>query len=376
MMKKAVYAGSFDPVTNGHLWVLQEGARLFDEVVFAVGVNPKKTPTFSLDDRLAMLRSISGACSNVTVDSFEDQYLVNYARSIDAQYILRGLRNAQDFAEEKRMSIFNHDICPDIQTIPLITPQKTEIISSSAVKGLVGPKGWESAVRRYVPTIVYARLLDKFEGGKHRWEDHWQKHWSLVRHVGDSRQAFDSLRSMYEGRGYHSLVHLLDMHDELDAVLPLAENPSAMRFAIWYHDVEQGEDAESRSADFAECQLGMKASEDLMDDIRERIMGTDHFSGNAPDTPDCRLIADIDLASLAADPDIFDENSRLVLEEYYDQISSEEEFCLRRADILQTFQDRDRIYKTDHFHEKYEARARANLTRAIGDLRERRTLLP
>ena len=96
-MKKAVYAGSFDPITNGHLWMIEQGANLFDELVIAVGVNPDKQCTFSLEERVRMVRQSTEAITQIVVDSFEARFLVHYAASIDARYILRGIRNGEDY---------------------------------------------------------------------------------------------------------------------------------------------------------------------------------------------------------------------------------------------------------------------------------------
>ena len=97
MKRKAVYAGSFDPPTNGHMYMIREGARLFDELVVAVGHNPDKKTTFSLEQRLRLLREVTSGLENVRIDEFESQYLVRYAARIGAGYMLRGLRNSDDF---------------------------------------------------------------------------------------------------------------------------------------------------------------------------------------------------------------------------------------------------------------------------------------
>ena len=96
-MKKGVYAGSFDPPTNGHLWMIEQGAKLFGEVIVTIGINPDKKYTFSLNERVEMLRNITKKCQNITVDSFQSQFLVNYAESVQAGYILRGIRSESDY---------------------------------------------------------------------------------------------------------------------------------------------------------------------------------------------------------------------------------------------------------------------------------------
>lgn len=152
--RKAVYAGSFDPVTNGHLYMIKEGSKLFDEFVIAVGTNPEKQYTFSAEERMAMLRAVTKGMRNVRIMRMEGVFLVDFARSIGASYILRGIRNESDYLYERTMRNVNGDMRPDVTTVFLMPPREIADVSSSFVKGLVGPKGWERAVARYIPPEV------------------------------------------------------------------------------------------------------------------------------------------------------------------------------------------------------------------------------
>lgn len=162
-MKKAVYAASFDPVTNGHLWVIQQAARLFDQLVVAIGINPEKGYTFSLKERLDLLEETTAQFDNVTVASYENQFLVTYARGIDADYIVRGIRTQTDYEFERRMRYINSDLDNSITTIFLMPPREIAEISSSFIKGLVGPDGWQAVVKRYVPEPVFHKFIEHFE---------------------------------------------------------------------------------------------------------------------------------------------------------------------------------------------------------------------
>jgi len=161
-MKKGIYAGSFDPPTNGHLWMIEQGATLFDVLIVAIGTNPEKKYTFSLEARVEMLREIAKPYRNTTVDTFENQFLVNYAKSVGASYILRGIRSENDYEYERIMRHINSDLDPNILTVFLIPPREIAEISSSFVKGLVGPEGWEKTIKRYVPEPVHKEFLKKF----------------------------------------------------------------------------------------------------------------------------------------------------------------------------------------------------------------------
>jgi len=160
-MPKAIYAGSFDPPTSGHLWMVRAAAELFREVEVAIGVNPDKTYAYELADRLELLRACTQDLETVTVTSFENQFLVRYARSVGARYIVRGIRNESDYSREREMRYINSDFEPDILTVFLIPPREIAEVSSSFVRGLVGPEGWQEVVRRFVPDPVYQFFLRK-----------------------------------------------------------------------------------------------------------------------------------------------------------------------------------------------------------------------
>ena len=161
-MRKAVYAGSFDPITNGHLWMVEQGAKLFDELIVAVGTNPDKRYTFSPQERLQMLESAMETDHRIRLASFDHKFLVHYASDVGAQYILRGIRNEGDYEYERGMRHINSDLRPEIVTVFLMPPREIAEISSSLVKGLIGPEGWESIVHKYVPEATYRFLLTKF----------------------------------------------------------------------------------------------------------------------------------------------------------------------------------------------------------------------
>lgn len=163
---KGIYAGTFDPPTNGHLWMMEQGVRIFDKFVVAIGINPKKQTAFSLEERTGMLRDLTKHHSNTSISSFKDKYLVHYAQSIHATHILRGIRNLTDYEYECAMMNINADLNPEIKTVFLMPPRELIEVSSSTVKGLVGPFGWEEVVRKYIPDIIYQRFVEKFKNAQ------------------------------------------------------------------------------------------------------------------------------------------------------------------------------------------------------------------
>jgi len=162
--KLAVYAGSFDPLTIGHLWMIEQGAALFPQLIVAIGINPEKSYAFTVNERIDMLRQSTRRFRNLKVSSFTDQFLISYAQSIGATHILRGIRSESDYEFERAMRNINGDLSPRVTTVFLMPPRAIAEVSSSMVKGLIGPAGWKRIVREYVPRPVYEKLLKKFHG--------------------------------------------------------------------------------------------------------------------------------------------------------------------------------------------------------------------
>jgi pantetheine-phosphate adenylyltransferase len=153
-MKIAVYPGSFDPTTNGHLDVIERACRLFDRVIVAVIKNPDKSPLFPFKDRMSMLAASVPHCDNVTVDKFEG-LLVEYVRRQKACAVVRGLRAVSDFDYEFQMALTNRRMAPEIETVFLMTDYRYSYLSSSFVKQIAGLGGDVSGL---VPAAVAAHL--------------------------------------------------------------------------------------------------------------------------------------------------------------------------------------------------------------------------
>ena len=160
-MQTAVYAGSFDPPTNGHLWMISQGLALFDRLVVAIGENPSKNYLFSTEERIDLLRSSIPSCERLTITHFDNRYLVDYAKEVGAEFILRGIRSPGDYEYERVMRHINSDMAPDINTVFLMPPREMAELSSSMVMGMVGPEGWGKTVRRYLPSPVFDALVTK-----------------------------------------------------------------------------------------------------------------------------------------------------------------------------------------------------------------------
>jgi pantetheine-phosphate adenylyltransferase len=153
----AVYPGSFDPLTNGHVDIIERGSHLFDRIVVAVLVNIDKVPLFSADERVAIIRDVFRGRPNVQVDTF-DGLLVNYARRKRATAIVRGLRAVSDFEYEFQMALMNRRLEPDIETVFMMPAEQYTYISSRLIKEVFMLGG---EVGGLVPPLVEDRLRAK-----------------------------------------------------------------------------------------------------------------------------------------------------------------------------------------------------------------------
>lgn len=157
-MRTAVYPGSFDPVTNGHLDIIKRASRIYDKLIVGVLNNPsKKTPMFSVTERMEMIRLVTKDMPNVEVDSFTG-LLVDFAKAKGAEVIVKGLRTVADFEYEFQMALLNKALNPEYETVFLMTDTKYSYISSSMVKELSGFKGDLTGL---VPGEIIDRIKEK-----------------------------------------------------------------------------------------------------------------------------------------------------------------------------------------------------------------------
>ncbi|HCW51739.1 MAG TPA: pantetheine-phosphate adenylyltransferase [Clostridiales bacterium] len=157
-MQLAICPGSFDPVTNGHLDIIERSSRIFDKVLVVVFTNPLKSPLFSVEERVEMLREVTRDLANVEVDH-SDGLLSDYALSKDAKVIVKGLRAVSDFEMEFQMARMNQKLAPSVETVFMMTSTEFSYLSSSIVKEVARFGG---CVRELVPEVVARRLAEKF----------------------------------------------------------------------------------------------------------------------------------------------------------------------------------------------------------------------
>lgn len=161
-MTIAVYPGSFDPLTNGHLNLLERSLALFDRVIVAVSNNIRKTPLFTRQERMEMIREVVGNDDRIEIDAF-DGLLVKYVEKRGAKVILRGLRAIADFEYEFQMTHMNRQLAAEIETVFMMTGEEHFYVSSSLVREVAGFGG---SVTGLVPPSVEKRLLERVGNGK------------------------------------------------------------------------------------------------------------------------------------------------------------------------------------------------------------------
>ncbi|MFT3708587.1 MAG: pantetheine-phosphate adenylyltransferase [Archangium sp.] len=158
-MRSAIYPGSFDPLTNGHLSLIQRGLKMFDSLVVAIAVNPKKTPLFTVEERKEMILGAVGNDPRVTVDDFQG-LLVDYAKKRNMNVVLRGLRAVSDFEFEFQLANMNRRLSPDIETVFMMTGEDYFYISSNLVREVASFGG---NVEGAVPPNVLEKLKAKYK---------------------------------------------------------------------------------------------------------------------------------------------------------------------------------------------------------------------
>jgi pantetheine-phosphate adenylyltransferase len=159
-MRRAIYPGSFDPITMGHLDIIERSARLFDEVIVALLLNIEKQPMFTIEERVEMIREVT-PWSNVRVGTFEG-LLVHFAVQQQAQFVVRGIRAISDYEYELQMALMNRRLEPNVETVFLMAGEAYSYISSRLIKEVFKLGG---SIKGLVPELVEGRMRDKMPTG-------------------------------------------------------------------------------------------------------------------------------------------------------------------------------------------------------------------
>lgn len=362
-MRTAIYSGSFDIVTEGHLWMIKKGLSLFDQLIIGIGTNPDKHPLFDFKTRKQLLESIcQDFTGNLVIEDFGNLALVQFAHDKNAKYILRGIRSMSDFDYERMLKNVNTDLDESIETIFLMPPRHLSEVSSSMVKGMLKIKDWENIIKRYVPEIMRSALIERFSCDPVQ-----------VAHYHAGQLASETLARHYseEGRFYHTLKHLENCLTEFREVESKLRDSKSALLALLFHDLVYDAKAqqplvnETASWELLKqlCQLNDQDHAAIMN----HILHTSHSYTGYRDA-DTDYVCDIDMAILGYSEPEFTEYEANIHREY--AFANNVQYREGRCHFLQTLLAKESIFKTSYFNNKYEISARNNIKKLINHLSE------
>jgi pantetheine-phosphate adenylyltransferase len=373
-MKKIAFSGTLDPITNGHLWVIQEARALADEVVVFISENPVKKPQFDAIERKDIIERSVAECgwNNVSVVIVKGDYTARAAKRHGIEYLVRGIRNTSDFDYENLIQQTNVDVLDGAKTIFVMPPRDLGSVSSSFVRALQGPVGWHWTVKKFMPMPAYIAWIKSWL------RTDWQKLWegagveaSKLDHWFDyltGDEAYGAAR-----RTYHNLDHLVHGLSEISA---WASNTGAskadvaiLKKAFWFHDAVYGGSVgkhaglsnEEQSAKlWLDASLGSEHAQEVADLIRV----TDHFQSAGLSHPLKDAMLGVDLAILGQAADTYDAYASTVRLEYSDV--DDAAYQAGRARVLSHFETQavaGNLFADTWFSELYTSQALVNIRR-------------
>lgn len=374
-MKKIAFSGTLDPITNGHMWVIQEARELADEVIVFISENPFKKPQFPADKRKEIVeRSVAAAgWSNVSVVLVRGDYTARAAKRHGIDFLIRGIRNTSDFDYENLIQQANVDVLNGAKTLFVMPPRDLGSVSSSFVRGLQGPVGWHWTTKRFMPAPAYSEWI----------LDWLRKDWnSLWPHdQPDAGEWFDRLTgpSAYGSaqRPYHNLDHLVH---GLTEIAVWAANTGAsqadvvmLKKAFWFHDAIYGGAKDGKSNEEQSALLWLASGLDEVEAAQgpaALIRATDH---SRPGMQAHRLqdvMLGVDLAILGQPADVYDAYSKAVRAEYAHV--DDAAYRAGRAAILEHFKRsaaEGTLFANAWFADLYTAQALDNISRELAPLK-------
>lgn len=378
-MKKIAFSGTLDPITNGHMWVIQEARSIADEVVIFISENPFKKPQFSAEKRKTIVEQSVAAVgwTNVDVTIVKGDYTARAAKRNGIDYLIRGIRNTADFDYENLIQQANVDTLQGAKTIFVMPPRDLGSVSSSFVRALQGPVGWHWSVKNFLPGPAYTAWILNWL--KMEWDTLWQcqqmeadmRAKSLFwfnRLVGDT--AYGSTL-----RPYHNHDHLVHGLSEINvwAANTNASNDdiATLKKAFWFHDAVYDVPHKLVSNEEASARLWIEAAL-VTDDIEgpaSLIRATDHLQSNTITHPLKDVMLSVDLAILGQRDIVYDAYATAVRAEY--AIVEEDIFRENRQRVLRYFQQMAasrNLFPDLYFSDLYGQTALENLSREIASL--------
>jgi pantetheine-phosphate adenylyltransferase len=380
-MKKIAFSGTLDPITNGHMWVIDEARALADEVVVFISENPFKKPQFSADRRKAIVEQsvAEKGWTDVSVMIVRGDYTARVAKRSGIEYLIRGIRNNADFDYENLIQQANVDVLHGAKTLFVMPPRDLGSVSSSFVRGLQGPVGWHFSVKKFMPAPAYqAWILDWL---RRDWDSLWGNQQLAPGAAANADHWFDYLvgAAAYGApqRHYHGLDHLVH---GLSEIAVWAANTNAaeadvatLKQAFWFHDAvyQIPHGANSNEEESARLWLGSGLAADSSEGPAQLIRATDHLQVSAIEHPLKDAMLGVDLAILGQSDDLYDAYTRGVRMEYCDVL--DDVYRGNRRKVMLHFHRlalAGALYPDPYFAALYQEAAARNIAREIDVLGE------
>ncbi|PHV08629.1 pantetheine-phosphate adenylyltransferase [Janthinobacterium sp. BJB412] len=377
-MKKIGFSGTLDPITNGHMWVIGEARSIADEVVVFLSENSSKKPKFSAEERKSIidLSCAEEGWDNVQVVIVKGDYTARAAKKHGADCLIRGIRTTADFDYENLIQQTNVDVLQGAKTIFVMPPRDLGSVSSSFVKALEGPIGWNWIMKKFVPGPAYHAWVMSWLRAE--WESLWDYAHADVPATAHADEWFARLTgaTAYGGatRHYHNLDHLVHGLCEIRAwaanTAPEPRDVDIVKQAFWFHDAiyEHGADGLSNEEGSAQLWLGSSLSHDMADAV-ELIRATDHFQEQSIDHRLKHIMLSVDLAILAQDDEVYQNYARGIRQEFAHV--GDVEYVQRRCGVLRHLcrkAEAGLLFGDAYFSEHYNERAIDNMQREMARL--------
>jgi pantetheine-phosphate adenylyltransferase len=380
-MKKIGFSGTLDPITNGHMWVINEARALADEVVVFLSENQAKKPKFSAEERqsIIQLSCAEMGWDNVSVVIVRGDYTARAARKHGAEYLIRGIRSTADFDYENLIQQTNVEVLQGLKTIFVMPPRDLGSVSSSFVKALEGPIGWNWIMQKFVPGPGYHAWIMSWL--RREWETLWDYAHADVTTIGHADEWFARLTGpeCYGGpaRRYHNLDHLVHGLSEIRAwAANTRPDPQALdivKQAFWFHDADYtpgstAPDAPTSEEASARLWQGSGLHHDPSD-AAALIRATDHFQEASIVHALKDVLLSVDLAILGQDEEVYDNYARGIRVEYGHL--DDADYRRQRAGALAHLSrkaEAGQLFGDPYFSSQYNERAIANMRREITQL--------
>lgn len=378
-MKEIAFSGTLDPITNGHMWVIQEARAIADEVVVFISENPFKKPQFSAEKRKAIVEQsvAEHGWTNVSVTIVKGDYTARATKRHGIDYLIRGIRNTADFDYENLLQQANVDVLQGAKTIFVMPPRDLGSVSSSFVRALQGPVGWHWSVQKFVPGPAYAAwILDWL---RKEWDALWHYDHADMERIANAGRWFDRLvgDTAYGSplRHYHDLDHLVHGLSEITIwaanTNPTRSDVETLKKAFWFHDAvydcKRGKI--SNEEESARLWLGAKLDATDAEGPASLIRATDHLQKTSVTHPLKDVMLSVDLAIFGQADDVYDAYARAVRAEYSEV--GEGIYLAGRKKVLTHFHNKAQsgeLYPDDYFSELYRQKAIENIGREIASL--------